>query len=71
MHAHPLIVCDDDATVELQVKTVKYFKTLEQLATEAGWHRILSSPVEQNPGQSRSDTCQYYCRKIEGLRLAS
>jgi len=23
MHPHPMIVCDDDATLELKVKTVK------------------------------------------------
>ena len=25
MHPHPMIVCDDDATLELKVKTVKVF----------------------------------------------
>ena len=27
-HAKPLIVCDEPATMELKVKTVKYFKDL-------------------------------------------
>lgn len=28
MHRNTLFVCDDDATLELRVKTVKYFKGL-------------------------------------------
>ncbi|KAG2231333.1 glucosamine-6-phosphate isomerase [Thamnidium elegans] len=35
MHAKALIVCDEDATMELHVKTVKYFKSIEQV------HRLL------------------------------
>lgn len=30
LHAHGLIVCDEDATVELKVGTVKYFKDIEK-----------------------------------------
>ncbi len=29
LHPHSIIVCDEDATLELKVKTVKYFKELE------------------------------------------
>jgi glucosamine-6-phosphate deaminase len=37
MHPKLLITVDEDATLELQVKTVKYFKSIEQVATqEAG-----------------------------------
>lgn len=32
MHENVLIACDDPATMELQVKTVKYFKDLEAIA---------------------------------------
>ena len=32
MHKNAMIVCDEDATMELRVKTVKYFKGLEQTA---------------------------------------
>ena len=72
MHAHPLIVCDDDATLELQVKTVKYFKTLEQLATEAGLLQILSSPVRTEPRPVTFPTpVNITAGKLEGLRLAS
>jgi len=29
-HSHAMIVCDEDATMELRVKTVKYFKGLQE-----------------------------------------
>jgi glucosamine-6-phosphate deaminase len=32
LHPHGIIVCDEDATLELKVKTVKYFKELEQVS---------------------------------------
>ncbi|MCI0513059.1 glucosamine-6-phosphate deaminase [candidate division KSB1 bacterium] len=32
MHRHALIVCDDAATMELKVETVKYFKDIEKIA---------------------------------------
>ena len=31
MHAKAVIVCDDEATMELKVETVKYFKEIEQI----------------------------------------
>ena len=31
MHPQTIFVCDDDATLELRVKTVKYFKGLMNL----------------------------------------
>jgi glucosamine-6-phosphate deaminase len=30
LHRHGIIVCDDDATLELKVATVKYFKDIER-----------------------------------------
>jgi glucosamine-6-phosphate deaminase len=33
LHQKCIIVCDDPATMELQVKTVKYFKEIESIAT--------------------------------------
>lgn len=30
-HAHTIFICDEDATMELKVKTVKYFKGLMDL----------------------------------------
>ncbi|KAF2453369.1 hypothetical protein BDY21DRAFT_327939 [Lineolata rhizophorae] len=37
LHPHPLIVVDEDATLELQVKTVKYFKSIESVASGLGF----------------------------------
>ncbi|KAG9119336.1 Glucosamine-6-phosphate isomerase (Glucosamine-6-phosphate deaminase) (GNPDA) (GlcN6P deaminase) [Ceratobasidium sp. 392] len=34
MHPWSLIVCDEDATAELHVKTVKYFKSIEKVQRE-------------------------------------
>ncbi|KAJ5612431.1 Glucosamine-6-phosphate isomerase 2 [Penicillium lagena] len=35
LHQHPLVVCDRDATLELKVKTVRYFEGIEQAGTDA------------------------------------
>ncbi|KAJ5779066.1 hypothetical protein N7457_006786 [Penicillium paradoxum] len=35
LHQHPLVVCDRDATLELKVKTVRYFESIEQGGTDA------------------------------------
>ena len=35
LHPHPLIVCDRDATLELKVKTVRYFESIERAGTDA------------------------------------
>ncbi|KZF22846.1 glucosamine-6-phosphate isomerase [Xylona heveae TC161] len=43
MHPHPMIVVDEDATLELKVKTVKYFKSIERVASELGWGQGLPS----------------------------
>ncbi|KAF2767621.1 glucosamine-6-phosphate deaminase [Teratosphaeria nubilosa] len=41
MHPHAMIVVDEDATLELQVKTVKYFKSIEQVAASQGFGQAL------------------------------
>lgn len=43
LHPHAMIVVDEDATLELQVKTVKYFKSIEQVAASQGFGQSLSS----------------------------
>lgn len=43
MHPYAMIVVDEDATLELQVKTVKYFKSIEQVATSEGFGQALAS----------------------------
>ncbi|PNY24471.1 Glucosamine-6-phosphate isomerase [Tolypocladium capitatum] len=50
LHPHPMIVADEDATLELQVKTVKYFKSIEKVAREAGFEQILPSKVRTGNG---------------------
>ena len=39
LHKIAMIVCDEDATLELRVKTVKYFKGLEQTAQAFGTNK--------------------------------
>lgn len=46
MHPHPLIVCDRDATLELKVKTVRYFESIEQAGTDA---RTQGPPLVYRP----------------------
>ncbi|OAA67359.1 glucosamine-6-phosphate deaminase [Niveomyces insectorum RCEF 264] len=41
LHPHPLVVCDADATLELRVKTVTYFKSIEQVARTQGFEQAL------------------------------
>jgi glucosamine-6-phosphate deaminase len=53
LHRHSMIVVDDDATLELQVKTVKYFKSIEIVADDCGFTQtlpkaVLKAPVKQN-----------------------
>lgn len=43
LHPYAMIVVDEDATLELQVKTVKYFKSIEQVATSQGFGQALAS----------------------------
>ncbi|RAL07469.1 putative glucosamine-6-phosphate deaminase [Aspergillus homomorphus CBS 101889] len=46
LHPHPLIVCDRDATLELKVKTVRYFESIEQSGTDA---RTQGPPLAYRP----------------------
>ncbi|KAF2191098.1 glucosamine-6-phosphate isomerase [Zopfia rhizophila CBS 207.26] len=41
LHPHTLLVVDEDATLELQVKTVRYFKSIEKVVNELGLHQTL------------------------------
>lgn len=43
LHPHAMIAADEDATLELQVKTVKYFKSIEKVATSEGFGQALPS----------------------------
>lgn len=46
LHQHPLIVCDRDATLELKVKTVHYFESIEKSGTDA---RTQGPPLVYRP----------------------
>jgi len=52
LHPHPMIVVDEDATLELQVKTVKYFKSIELVASELGFEQILPSAARTGAKKS-------------------
>ncbi|KAK4195413.1 hypothetical protein QBC40DRAFT_21715 [Triangularia verruculosa] len=49
MHPYPLIVCDEDATLELQVKTVKYYKSIERVARMHGIEQCLPLKISTSP----------------------
>ncbi|KAF1987211.1 glucosamine-6-phosphate isomerase [Aulographum hederae CBS 113979] len=46
LHPHALLVVDEDATLELQVKTVKYFKSIEEVAANCGFGQTLPSEAK-------------------------
>ena len=56
LHPHAMIVVDEDATLELQVKTVKYFKSIEQVATSEGFGQAL--PSEASTRKKRDSILQ-------------
>ncbi|KAF2097190.1 glucosamine-6-phosphate deaminase [Rhizodiscina lignyota] len=41
LHSYSMIVVDEDATLEMQVKTVKYFKSIEEVAMGRGFEQKL------------------------------
>ncbi|CAK7262792.1 Glucosamine-6-phosphate isomerase (Glucosamine-6-phosphate deaminase) (GNPDA) (GlcN6P deaminase) [Sporothrix epigloea] len=49
LHPYPMVVCDEDATLELRVKTVKYFKSIEQVARTQGFEQSLPTRLRQRP----------------------
>jgi glucosamine-6-phosphate deaminase len=51
LHQHALIVADAPATLELKVKTVKYFKDIEAISTSSGFTQFL--PTEANVQKKR------------------
>ncbi|CAP66623.1 uncharacterized protein PODANS_4_8680 [Podospora anserina S mat+] len=56
LHPYPLIVCDEDATLELQVKTVKYFKSIEQVARSNGLEQCLPLKISTSHVPTLHDT---------------
>jgi len=56
LHPQPLIVVDEDATLELQVKTVKYFKSIEQVSLDSGFDITQTiSATSKVPKKPRQD----------------
>ncbi|KAK7747341.1 Glucosamine-6-phosphate isomerase (Glucosamine-6-phosphate deaminase) (GNPDA) (GlcN6P deaminase) [Cytospora paraplurivora] len=55
LHPHPMVVCDEDATLELQVKTVKYFKSIEKVAKSQGFEQILPSRIRTGPNTNNTN----------------
>lgn len=49
LHPHPMVVCDEDATHELRVKTVKYFKSIEKVARTQGFEQALPTRLRVRP----------------------
>ncbi|KAH6678859.1 glucosamine-6-phosphate isomerase [Plectosphaerella plurivora] len=48
-HQHAMIVADEDATLELQVKTVRYFKSIEKVALAQGFEQNLPVALRSGP----------------------
>jgi glucosamine-6-phosphate deaminase len=50
-----MVVVDDDATLELQVKTVKYFKSIEAVAKECSFHQTMPKEfLKMSPKHSQA-----------------
>ncbi|KAI8846753.1 hypothetical protein BC829DRAFT_370355 [Chytridium lagenaria] len=50
MHPRGMIVCDEDATLELHVKTVKYFKSIEMVHGMLGMRGLKNGEVDEKKG---------------------
>ncbi|KAH6616251.1 glucosamine-6-phosphate isomerase [Boeremia exigua] len=50
MHPRSMVVMDDDATLEMKVKTVKYFRDVEPAAAGAG-NRVALPPLQTVPSK--------------------
>ena len=68
LHRHPLVVCDRDATLELKVKTVRYFESIEETGTDA---RTQGPPLQpQQPLQQPTPVATPEKGRTEkGLRI--
>ena len=74
MHPHSMVVCDEDATLELQVKTVKvrarnmmyhppinllkYFKSIEVVASKLGFTQAIPIAVQKRTSIPEDDKCE-------------
>ncbi|KAK8179467.1 hypothetical protein BC567DRAFT_224370 [Phyllosticta citribraziliensis] len=68
MHPHAMVVADDDATLELKVKTVKYFGSIERVATREGMLQVLGDPRAEQDMLRRVEDEVAAMRRGEGAR---
>ena len=52
-HPRTLMICDEDATLDLKVRTVKYFKDLWDVHSKLNHDSI---PIEKKPSERLEDT---------------
>ena len=74
LHPHPMVVCDEDATHELRVKTVKYFKSIEQVARTQGFEQALPTRLRVRTGTTlaaRSGTTTPPAREVPTATTAT
>ncbi|KAK4461837.1 putative glucosamine-6-phosphate isomerase [Cladorrhinum samala] len=45
LHPRSMIICDEDATLELQVRTAKYYKDIERVAQSQGFEQVFPSKI--------------------------
>ncbi|KAL5389338.1 Glucosamine-6-phosphate isomerase 1 [Paraphaeosphaeria minitans] len=70
LHPHPMIVIDEDATLELKVKTVRYFKSIEKVANEQGFRQMLPRIKKRDSVHETDDLLSAPQPQRNGLTLA-
>ncbi|KAK8220867.1 hypothetical protein IWZ01DRAFT_489242 [Phyllosticta capitalensis] len=70
MHPHAMVVADDDATLELKVKTVKYFRSIERVATREGMLQVLGDPRAEQAMLRQVEDEVAAMRRSEGVPAA-
>ncbi|KAK8246921.1 hypothetical protein HDK90DRAFT_429666 [Phyllosticta capitalensis] len=70
MHPHAMVVADDDATLELKVKTVKYFRSIERVATREGMLQVLGDPRAEQAMLRQVEDEVAAMRRAEGVPAA-
>ncbi|KAF1978509.1 glucosamine-6-phosphate isomerase [Bimuria novae-zelandiae CBS 107.79] len=70
LHPHPLIVIDEDATMELKVKTVRYFKSIEKVANDQGFRQMLPRIKKRDSVHEDDDSLSAPAPQCNGLSLS-
>jgi len=63
-HRKAVVVCDEDATLDLRVRTVRYFKGLEEVHNEM----LGLNPVLQNNAQKRTASNDSNVNRVENKK---